>query len=90
MTLWRPALYKAFPNARMKRTRVHQPLDYLRTFRNRIAHHEPIFNRHLQKDYDSILMITGWICSKTTDWIKHHSRVDQILQQDRYRGEVLF
>lgn len=90
MTLWRPALYKAFPNARMKRTQVHQPLDYLRTFRNRIAHHEPIFNRHLQKDYDSILMITGWICSRTTDWIKHHSRVDQILQQDRYRGEVLF
>lgn len=90
MTLWRPALYKSFPNARLKRTQVHHPLDYLRTFRNRIAHHEPIFNRHLQKDYESILEVTGWVCSKTADWIKHHSRVEHVLKDDKFCGEVMF
>ena len=40
--LWRPALRKAFPTPeRLLRHDVHEPLDYLRTLRNRIAHHEP-------------------------------------------------
>ena len=47
MTLWRPCLHKAFHNAKVSRVQAHHPLDYLRTFRNRIAHHEPIFTRHL-------------------------------------------
>src|SRR4051794_13465005 len=44
MTLWRPCLHKAFPHARLGRVQAHTPLDYLRTLRNRIAHHEPVFN----------------------------------------------
>lgn len=79
MTLWRPALHRAFPNVRRPRSDVHRPLDYLRTFRNRIAHHEPIFARHLEADYASIMEVTGWICLDTRDWIAHHSRVADIL-----------
>ena len=79
MTLWRPALFRAFPNVRKSRTAVHLPLDYLRTLRNRIAHHEPIFTRHLAADYASILEVTGWVCPNTRDWIDHHSRVPEIL-----------
>ena len=90
MTMWRKALYKAFPHARLSRAQAHQPLDYLRTFRNRIAHHEPIFNRHLQADFDSILNVSGWICPKTADWIRHHSRVENLLACARDDGNVLF
>lgn len=79
MTLWRPALFRAFPNARKARADVHRPLDYLRTLRNRIAHHEPIFTRHLAADHASILDVSGWICPNTRDWITHHSRVPDIL-----------
>jgi hypothetical protein len=46
---------------------VQRLLDYLRTFRNRIAHHEPIFGRHLAADYTSILEVAGWICPDTRD-----------------------
>ncbi|CAK0743471.1 hypothetical protein CCP3SC15_1260006 [Gammaproteobacteria bacterium] len=67
MTLWRPCLYRAFPHAKMRRTEIHKPIDYLRTFRNRIAHHEPIFTRHLEADYRQILTITGWMCPSTRD-----------------------
>lgn len=80
MTLWRPCLHKAFPHAKIGRVQAHTPLDYLRTFRNRIAHHEPIFTRHLEADYRSILTVTGWICPKTRDWIDHHGRVEEILK----------
>lgn len=79
MTLWRPALYKSFPHSQRNRATTHRPLDFLRTFRNRIAHHEPIFNRHLEQDYRSILEVTGWICPKTRDWIAHHNRVKELL-----------
>ena len=59
MTLWRPCLHKAFRQERLRRVEAHRPLDYLRTLRNRIAHHEPIFTRHLAADYHSILTVTG-------------------------------
>lgn len=83
MTLWRPSLFRAFPNARLGRSQVHSPLNYLRTLRNRIAHHEPIFSRHLEADYQSILTVTGWICPSTRDWIAHHSRVNSVLGNPR-------
>lgn len=79
MSLWRPALHRAFPHVRKPRPDVHRPLDYLRTFRNRIAHHEPIFGRHLTADYASILEVTGWICPSMRSWIDHHSRVPDML-----------
>ncbi len=79
MTLWRPALHRAFSHTRKARSDIHRPLDYLRTFRNRIAHHEPIFSRHLVADYASIMEVTGWICTDTRDWIAHHNRIADIL-----------
>ena len=90
MTLWRPCLHKAFPHARIGRVQAHTPLDYLRTLRNRIAHHEPVFTRHLAADYRSLLTVTGWISPGTRDWIAHHSRVEQLLELPRDGGAVSF
>jgi len=90
MTLWRPALFRAFPNARKPRADVHRPLDYLRTLRNRIAHHEPIFSRHLAADHTSILEVAGWICPSTREWIAHHSRVMDILALPRDANTLRF
>ena len=61
-TLWRPALRGSFPHrATLTRKQARSPLDYLRTLRNRIAHHEPIFARRLSEDHQRILDVTGWI-----------------------------
>jgi hypothetical protein len=90
MTLWRPCLYRAFPHVRLPRAQAHRPLDYLRTLRNRIAHHEPIFSRHLAADYQQILTVTGWMCPNTRDWIAHHSRVDEILRVPKGSGAIRF
>ena len=90
MTLWRPALFRAFRHAKISRKSAHAPLDYLRTFRNRIAHHEPIFDRHLAKDYASILDVAGWISPDTRNWISHHSRVEQLLAQSSDDPDLMF
>ena len=90
MTLWRPCLHRAFPHVKVSRVQAHQPLDYLRTFRNRIAHHEPIFTRHLAADYQSILTVAGWICPKTMDWIDHHSRVEEIIRIPQDSSAIRF
>lgn len=80
ITLWRPALHRAFPHAKPRRRQtVHTPIIQLRNLRNRIAHHEPIFRRNLQADYDDILKVLGWMCPDTRDWVAHHNRIAETL-----------
>ena len=82
MTLWRPALRKIFPfRHELTRKQAHVPLHHLRIFRNRIAHHEPIFQRDLASDYERILEVAGWISPATATWIKCHNRVPELLKQ---------
>ena len=79
-TLWRPALRGAFPHREsLTRKQAHGPLEHLRTLRNRIAHHEPIFRRRLDKDYQSILDVTDWISPEVRAWIERYSRVPTLL-----------
>ena len=82
ITLWRPALHKAFPHAQPRRRQtVHAPIQQLRNLRNRIAHHEPIFRRNLQADYDDILRVLGWMCPETCRWVAHHNVIVETLGQ---------
>ena len=91
MTLWRPALRRAFPHAvKISRKGAHTPLNFLRTFRNRIAHHEPIFSRHLEKDYENILEIAAWIAPHKRIWIEAHSRVPEMLLTPRNADGLKF
>lgn len=81
MTLWRPALRGAFPyRETLTRKQAHRPLDHLRVLRNRIAHHEPIFRRHLSRDHERILEVTGWISPGAREWIESHSRTPELLK----------
>jgi hypothetical protein len=75
-TLWRASLYRAFREngARMKRDRVHGRFNALRRFRNRIAHHEPIFLNNLANTHAEIIEATNWMCSDTAAWTLHISR----------------
>ena len=81
MTLWRPALRGVFPyRTKLTRKQVHRPLNDLRALRNRIAHHEPIFARDLNRDHERILDVVGWISPAMRRWIKHHSQVPALLK----------
>jgi len=75
-TIWRQALYLGFMEngKRMKRDRVHGRFNALRRFRNRIAHHEPIFLNNLANTHSEIIEATSWMCPNTAAWTLHHSR----------------
>lgn len=55
-TLWEPALQHAFPNREgMGRKELHGILNSLRSFRNRVVHHEPIHQRNHKNLIDEIV-----------------------------------
>ncbi len=79
-TLWRTTLHRAFRvGGRRSRSVVHGRFNALRRFRNRIAHHEPIFVRNLNRTHDEIIEAIGWMCADTSRWAAHHSRAPAIL-----------
>ena len=87
MTLWRPALRRAFPHRTpLTRKQAHRPLNALRQLRNRIAHHEPIFARPLLEDHQRILEVTGWISPAAQAWIEHHSSVPTVFDEASTAG----
>ena len=75
---------------RLIRRQAHRPLNALRTLRNRIAHHEPIFLRNLAEDHERILEVAGWISPVTRAWIEHHSRVPVALETARDDSDIRF
>lgn len=80
---WVPHLHKSFPHACHITTDVHGKirrapierkkilarLNDIRDLRNRIAHHEPIINRNLRKDYLDIIEAISWVCPVTAAWV---------------------
>ena len=65
-TLWEPCLKDAFPNA--KRRRLHQSVENIVALRNRIAHHEPIHQRHLANDFTALLAVSSVIAPGLEAW----------------------
>ncbi len=80
-SLWIPCFGRKFSNARKPRAKIHRELDHLRILRNRVAHHEPIFTRHLEKDYKSITRTIGWMCETTSKWVDENNSVIDILNE---------
>lgn len=78
-TIWRTDLHRIFTPRVNDRGGLHDSLDRLRTLRNRIAHHEPIFQRRLEHDYRRILHAVGLLSTPTLAWLNHHSRVPDVL-----------
>ena len=78
-TIWRTDLHSIFTPRVKDRGGLHNTLDRLRTLRNRIAHHEPIFQRSLKDDYQRIRIVIGLLSRPTLAWQDHHSRVLDVL-----------
>ena len=70
-TIWRTDLHRIFTPRVKDRRGLHDTLDRLRTLRNRIAHHEPIFHRRLDDGYRRIRNIVGFLSPPTLTWLDH-------------------
>ncbi|WP_423916338.1 hypothetical protein [Candidatus Poriferisodalis sp.] len=72
-TIWRSDLYRIFARRIKNRQGLHETLDRLRTLRNRIAHHKPIFQRNLKDDYRRIRDVVELLSEPALLWLDHHS-----------------
>ena len=84
-TLWVPALAAAFPhhpapaNPNRIRADMDDRMQRLHYLRNRIAHHEPIHQRNLEREHAEMLEIIRWICPDSHTWAESASRTPEIL-----------
>lgn len=73
-TLWVPALRKAFPGLPGVRRRfIAGRVERLHYLRNRIAHHEPIYPRRLDRDVTEAMEVVAAICPTSAGWLEVHS-----------------
>lgn len=82
--VWQHQLRQIMPNSsydnlRVFRKSVFDDLDRIRKLRNRIAHHEPIFNRQLTIDYEIIIRIIGYRCQDTAYSLQSRQRITSLL-----------
>lgn len=66
---WRPGSKKIVPDhgdREMVFARLHQ----IRTLRNRIAHHEAIWELDLEREYDRLLEMLGWMSIRMEDAVR--------------------
>lgn len=75
--LWHPCLHRAFH--RQPRAAVFAAVDQMHSARNRMAHHEPMFNRPVAALRDTALLVAGWICPVTREWIEEDCRVPEVV-----------
>jgi hypothetical protein len=82
--LWIPWIKTEFPefgplSPKFCRSTLHTEMEEIRKFRNRIAHHEPIFGRNLQQDYDRMRQVIAWRSQAAADWIHREQGVTILL-----------
>lgn len=79
-TLWTGHLRLAFPRLQpQRRAVVYRALDELHMLRNRVAHHEAIYNRDLRVDILTIYRLLDWIDEDLRTWAVSLSRFQPIL-----------
>lgn len=78
---WPTYFATCFPNmpATTSRDKLYKKVDKLRLFRNRIAHHKPIFDRSPKTEYNSLLEVIRWISDDTHWFTTMLTRVDQTI-----------
>ena len=86
--LWPELATKGFPhlpNAKRTRSQIYHALDPLRDLRNRVSHHEAVWDRKLNRSHQEVLDIIAWINSDLAATLKAHSPLPGGIRQGRSR-----
>jgi hypothetical protein len=87
--LWDTYLRQVLPNVAPTKTvaqlreEVYDDLEQIRTLRNRIAHHEPVFARNLQDDLEKIVALIEYRAMETAKWMMANQQASRILLEPR-------
>lgn len=85
--LWLPHFRTVFPGVPLTtpipqaRARAFNTIMSIRKFRNRIAHHEPIFARNLADDYATVRDVISWRSPVTAGWVDGLQQVTGLIGQ---------
>lgn len=86
-SLWmRMKLYEAFPRRprhKFGRVDIYKRLNDLRRLRNRVAHHEPIFNLKLRNELGKILETIDWISIDAAAWVAKTNGLEKLLDDNK-------
>lgn len=83
--IWDTHLNTIFPHATgftsvaRLRSQIYNDLEQIRLLRNRIAHHEPIFQRNLADDYSKIVRLIEYRCVLTSAWLGSNQRAINVI-----------
>jgi len=83
--LWENNFFTVFTDAPrgvasgQRRAEPRADVEEIRRLRNRIAHHEPIFQRSLQDDFDRILRCIRWRNNTAASWVEEVETVRSLL-----------
>ena len=83
--IWKPFIKQVFPNSTENtvstiRNTLKNGCDIIRKQRNRIAHHEPIFNQPtLTQLLPLIEEAVSWRCKKTVAWPRAQEKATELL-----------
>lgn len=81
--VWQGTLRNLFPHmpAITPDSEIQKAADRLRKLRNRIAHHNAIFDKHPTAEYRNIQDLLGWICPETTWLVRQLSNPARVINQ---------
>jgi hypothetical protein len=75
--LWARGIHSAFPGAPANKTYadLHDLLESVRRWRNRIAHHRAVFDKGPMRKHQDALQLIKWACGDTGTWVASVSKV---------------
>lgn len=83
--IWNAHFRTVFPytddmqTVQILRANGNDSLHKIRDIRNRIAHHEPIFKRNIQDEYDRIREVIHWSNPTAADWVDKIETVTKMI-----------
>jgi Protein of unknown function (DUF2934) len=95
--LWNVQLKKVFPNHDRANTvvelrkKIYADLNVVRNLRNRIAHHEPIFQRNLVQEFQRMVSLVEHRCMVVASWMVSNQDAARVIAQPPiFRGGNLW
>ena len=85
--IWKQNFQRVFSGASPKvssetqRGNLHEAVSTIREFRNRVAHHEPIFDKPLENYHAQIHNFVGCRSSDAAEWLRGVDPVTKLLKE---------
>lgn len=78
--LWKSGVHVALPFAgAATQIQVHQRVERFRIWRNRIFHHNAIFDKAPKAEMQNIDTLLGWCCSETRELVRRETKVSRVI-----------